>query len=277
MALLGAGAITAFGAGGCSGADFSSDSLGGGAGAGGEGAEPIAPPGDAGQGNAGRGNGGAPESVEPPGGGAGAESSMGGASSDPSAGGALSDPSAGGGDGGGGADMPSQPIVKASDNFELSAEGWTIVSNKPEHLATHSNSGGHPGGMISAVDDADKTWYFGAPARYLGNAKDLYGGVLRFDLKVTELTDAFSYIDVQLASGNLSLVYDCSPDPSTAWTTYEVPFAETGWKVDNLAGAAATKEQFQQVLANITALRIRGEYNTGEDTGMLDNVYLGTD
>jgi alkaline phosphatase D len=196
-------------------------------------------------------------------------------------GGAASNPSEPGGAAGdspGAGGTPVETIVKASDDFTQSAEGWTISSTKPERPATFSPTGGHRGGMISAVDDADETWFFAAPAKYLGDVSNLYGGMLRFDLKVTELTNPFSYTDVQLASGSLSLVYDCSPDPSTLWTSYEVPLTEAGWKVDHItSGAPATKEQFQQVLANLTTLRIRGEYNGGEDTGMLDNVYLGSD
>jgi hypothetical protein len=34
----------------------------------------------------------------------------------------------------------------------------------------------------------------------------------------------------------------------------------------------ATEEEFRQVLSNLEVLRIRGEFNTGADTGWLDNV-----
>jgi hypothetical protein len=44
--------------------------------------------------------------------------------------------------------------------------------------------------------------------------------------------------------------------------------------VSNLAGPVATDEQFSQVLSNLGALRIRAEYQTGADTGYLDNVSL---
>jgi hypothetical protein len=283
VGLLVAGVLTAISAAACSGENFSSES--GRGSAAGDGATPMAGRSSS---NGGEASGGARDDFDASGGAAGAASAEGGAA--PSAGGPAASGNGGGGasagsggasagqnPGGGTGGTPPQPIVKASDNFQLAAEGWTIVSTKPERIATHSSTGGHSGGMISGVDDASETWYFGAPAKYLGNASNLYGGVLRFDLKVTEITESFSYIDVQLASANLSLAYDCSPDPSTAWTTFEVPLTEEGWTVETLGGQAATKVQFEQVLANITALRIRGEYSVGDDTGMLDNVYLGTE
>jgi hypothetical protein len=74
----------------------------------------------------------------------------------------------------------------------------------------------------------------------------------------------------------VTLAYDCTPDPTyTKYTTYTVPLKETGWKVGTLSGAAATAAQFKQVLGKLTRLRIRGEFNTGADTGHLDNVYFG--
>jgi len=172
--------------------------------------------------------------------------------------------------------MPNVTIVKAKDDFESSAAGWIMTDDKGDHAVTYSQTGGHPGGMVSAVDNADHTWFFTAPAKYTGDASKLYGGVLRFDLKVTEITDGFNWNDVMIYSGDVVIVYDCSPDPSTAWTSYEVPLVEGNWKIGSLQGLAASKEQLKQVLANITRLQIRGEYNTGSDTGMLDNVYFGT-
>ncbi len=73
----------------------------------------------------------------------------------------------------------------------------------------------------------------------------------------------------------LTLVYDVPTNPTTSWKTYTVPLTVQGWHVTTFDGVAATQAQFTQVLSNLTRLRIRGEYNTGEDTGYLDNVYLG--
>jgi hypothetical protein len=44
--------------------------------------------------------------------------------------------------------------------------------------------------------------------------------------------------------------------------------------MNSLSGALATDQQIQQVLSSITSLRIRAEFQTGADTGHLDNVSL---
>jgi hypothetical protein len=168
------------------------------------------------------------------------------------------------------------PIVKARDDFNSSAAGWKIRSDNPDRAATYSPTGGFSGGgMISGVDDADHTWYFLAPDKYLGNASDLYGGVLSFDLKVTEITKPFSVTDVRLDTEGFWLAYNSSPDPNTSWTHYDVPLSEQYWTINGLNGPVASEDQFRQALANLKGLQIRGEYNTGSDTGMLDNVYFG--
>jgi hypothetical protein len=65
-----------------------------------------------------------------------------------------------------------------------------------------------------------------------------------------------------------------SPVPqSVAWTSYAVPLSEAGgWK--HVSGAAATAPQIHNVLGNLTALRIRGEFISGPDNGDLDNVVM---
>ena len=98
-----------------------------------------------------------------------------------------------------------------------------------------------------------------------------------FDLKAAATTgDFFAYADVELTSNLTTLAYDCTPNPTTSWHRYVVPLSEAGWKLTTLTGAAVTAAQFQAVLANLTRVRIRGEFSDGYDTGYLDNVYLGS-
>jgi len=140
----------------------------------------------------------------------------------------------------------------------------------------YSGVGGNPDGLISAIDDvAGGVWYFTAPAKYLGDNAAFYGKTLKFDLQVTAIVTPFASPDVELTGGAITLYFDCSPDPGTSWTSYVVPLTEAGWTTT--AAEPATLEQFQQVLSNSTQLRIRGEFNTGADTGKLDNVSFGGD
>jgi hypothetical protein len=267
-------AALVFGA--CSSHQFTADqSTGGDANDGGSSSGGAAGQTSGGTGNAGQA--GEPESE------AGASNAEGGAAG--AAIGAGGDSNAGSGSGGkpsGGSPnggSGGQPVIspfKAFDDFVASAEGWTVTGDvSAESPALYSGGGGNPDGSISWVDGGGSYWYFTAPAKYLGNDSAFYGGILRFDLKVTAITSLGEAPDVLLTSDTLTLAYDCTPDPTTSYTRYTVHLKETGWKVGTLSGAAATVAQFKQVLSKLTRLRIRGEFNVGSDTGHLDNVYLG--
>jgi len=210
--------------------------------------------------------------------GAGGDSNGGSPSGGSSSGGGPSGGRGGspsGGNGGNGGGSVISPF-KAFDDFVASAAGWTITGDvSAESPADYSGGGGNPDGSISWVDGGGSYWYFTAPAKYLGDDSAFYGGILRFDLKVTAITMLGDAPDVLLTSDTLTLAYDCTPEPTTSYTRYTVHLKETGWKVGTLSGAAATVAQFKQVLSKLTRLRIRGEFNVGSDTGHLDNVYLG--
>jgi hypothetical protein len=81
---------------------------------------------------------------------------------------------------------------------------------------------------------------------------------------------------LELTSNLTTLAYDCTPDPTSSWQSYVVPLSEAGWKMTTITGAAVTAAQFKSVLANLTRVRIRGEFTNAVDTGYLDNVYLGS-
>ena len=134
---------------------------------------------------------------------------------------------------------------------------------------------GNPGGCISAIDEVTGgVWYFTAPAKYLGDNSDVYGTFLTYDLKVTQITDYFEASDVIFEGAGISIWYDTEPIPGTEWTTYTVPLSETGWKTSG-SNVDVTQAEFKSVLENMTGFYIRGEFNTGADTGYLDNVRFG--
>lgn len=83
--------------------------------------------------------------------------------------------------------------------------------------------------------------------------------------------------DVVLRGAGLELVLDVGPAPALdLWSGYSVVLNETGgWRKGTLSGATPTASEFQAVLADLTALRIRGEYfagGVGTEVGSLDNV-----
>ncbi len=181
-------------------------------------------------------------------------------------------------------------VVPPSSGFDDSDDGWTVVGDAQTQTSKpdYNGMGGNPDGLISAKDDVTGgTWYFQAPAKYLGDQSPAYGGNLEFDLKTTDVSNPFDDYDVVLVGAGKVLAYDTPMNPTTAsWTSYRIGLTETsGWKEiasettawssDFASLPAPSAEDFKAVLADVTRLRIRGEFNDGADTGFLDNVKLG--
>ena len=166
--------------------------------------------------------------------------------------------------------------VNVESTFDTDAEGWTVLGDGagPTHVAT----GGNSGGFIQAVDQlAGAVWYWAAPAQFLGDQSSTYRGNLSFDLAQSATTNPFEADDVVLTGAGLRLVYDLPANPGLDWTSYRVPLlTASGWRVDSRTGATASEAQLQTVLASLTGLHIRGEYQNGSDTGRLDNVHLAS-
>lgn len=164
--------------------------------------------------------------------------------------------------------------------FDTDSSGWTAAGDATagvEYLPT----GGNPGGCVRVKDDAvGGVWFFVAGAQYHGDHSDTYGQMLRFDLRhVIGAASPFDSDDVILESGALRLAFDLPTNPPNNgdWASFSVQLSEAAaWKVGSITGPLATQAQIQSVLANITDFRIRGEYQSGDDVGYLDNVVFGT-
>ena len=161
--------------------------------------------------------------------------------------------------------------------FDTSDEGWRVIgdvqsgSSTPSYVAI----GGNPGGYISAKDDVlGGTWYWQAPATFLGNQSTNYQRNLHFELTQSDLSQPFEDKDIMLSGNGLMLTYNTAYNPTTTWTPYNVILSEVGW-TNNATGKPATAIEMQTVLQSVTMFRIRGEYRDGPDTGGLDNVVLG--
>jgi Laminin B (Domain IV)/PEP-CTERM motif len=166
--------------------------------------------------------------------------------------------------------------------FDTDAEGWNAVSlNASNAVVLTSNvtwnaTGGNPDGHLSRTDpQSGSTFYFNAPTQFLGDMSAAFGGTLTYDFRRTAGT-LFNAADVILVGGAspLTLVFDVAAQPTTNWTSFAVPFSAGQWRVGSLSGAFATPQQITEVLSALTALRIRGEYINGGETGRLDNVAL---
>lgn len=165
----------------------------------------------------------------------------------------------------------------ASSTFESDAQGWTALGDIAGPL-TWSALGGNPGGHVSIVDSVTGgTTYFVAPGAFLGNQSAALGSSLTFDLKQVfpGAANQFDASDVILIGGGFTLAFDLPTNPANgSWTSYAVPLTASAWHLTSLAGAAPTTGQFLSTLSGLTSLQIRAEYQTGADTGSLDNVFL---
>lgn len=165
----------------------------------------------------------------------------------------------------------------AMSDFSTNDEGWRLVGDSTTATPTYLSTGGNPGGFVRGFDQVvGGVWFWQAPTKFLGDDSAAYGHTLTYDLRMRGSGPLFDDSDVILSGAGLTLHLDTSPVPSdTSWTSYSVLLSETaGWKVGSFAGPLATQSEVLAVLSNLTSLRIRGEFITGDDNGDLDNVVL---
>jgi len=195
-----------------------------------------------------------------------------------------------------GAAVVAPAAQAASSTFDGGAEGWQLVDVSGGGTYTdvqpgypvpvmYAAAGGNPGGFISATDPSGLTFFFAAPAQFLGDQSALYGGSLKYDIKVEAVGDPWTGDpDVVLISNAGVLVYDfgtsAANNPGTSFAARTIPWTESGWRVSSINGAAVTEQQFRQVTSSLTGLLIAGEFvaSTGGpesfETASLDNVML---
>lgn len=164
--------------------------------------------------------------------------------------------------------------------FDTGTEGWRVfgdaqgASAEPTWIAT----GGNPGGYLQATDNVSGgVWFWDAPAAFLGNQAGALGQTLSFDLAQSSLSSPFDADDIVLVGDGRTLAYDTPNNPGTDWTSYIIALVADGsWRVGSRNGVAATEAELLGTLGALNALRIRGEFRSGADTGRLDNVVLAT-
>jgi hypothetical protein len=160
------------------------------------------------------------------------------------------------------------PAIVSS--FDTGVDGWSIEGDVAQF--EWQPTGGNPGGYIYWVDQATGAdSYYVASSAYLGDQSSFYGGTLSYDIEDTG-SDYAGVPDITLTGDGLTLDYTVG-QAGTTWTHYAVPLTAAGWTVSD-TGAAATAQQMQQVLGDLTDLTIRAEYVDGNETGGLDNVVL---
>jgi|GEM_PF-2755189 len=159
--------------------------------------------------------------------------------------------------------------------------GWQLFGDATTSEAQVVSTGGNPGAYLEGVDTATGgIWYFDAPESFLGDQSAFAGGSLAYDLTQSP-AGSLVRDDIVLVGGGTTLTYryDSSADfpaLTPAWSEYEIPLdTSAGWRIGTSGSygsrTPATSTQIAAVLGDLTALRIRGEFVNGNDTGGLDN------
>jgi predicted ribosomally synthesized peptide with SipW-like signal peptide len=182
-----------------------------------------------------------------------------------------------GGDSGSGDGGSQQPAPPQTDFEDEDDAGWQLFGDATTADAQVVSSGGNPGAYLEGVDTATGgIWYFDAPASFLGDQSAFAGGSLAYDLQQSP-DGTLVRDDIVLEGAGTTLVYRYDsvadfPDVTPDWSEYDIPLdPSAGWTVGSSSGPAATSTEIASVLGDLTALRIRGEFVNGNDTGGLDN------
>jgi len=170
----------------------------------------------------------------------------------------------------------AEPVVLAESTFDANADGWTVF-NDGSAPAYYASGGVGNSGYIRSTDQGQGTyWYWNAPAKFLGNLSTAYNGSLSFYLFQSSTSSQRDQDDIILIGGGITLVYNTSYNPGTNWTYYSISLHETSGWFNKANGLLATQAEMQAVLGSLQALRIRGEYRYGADSGGIDSVILTT-
>ena len=144
--------------------------------------------------------------------------------------------------------------------FDSSDEGWKVIV-LPDYgpysaisfgplSPTFSPSGGNPGGYILSADPQgiDGTFYFEAPAPFLGDRSSSYGLRISYDVKTSGGGQEWKDADMVLVGRNgVILVIATAFSPTTDWRKQAVVLHESaGWRIGALNGPIPSRTQFMR-------------------------------
>lgn len=171
----------------------------------------------------------------------------------------------------------------ATSTFDTDDEGWLVqdidqVTFAP--VATYpviwSSTGGNPGGHIAGSDPSAFAFMFAAPAKFLGDQSDSFS--LSFDLANDSSSPDTGFVTLVLRTSGEFLVFESTEVPSSTFSTFVIPIGPgPGWswfEDGHINGRPAVAADFDLIMADLTALLIRGDWSGETDTSLLDNVLL---
>ncbi|MBC8173696.1 MAG: T9SS type A sorting domain-containing protein [Chitinophagales bacterium] len=170
--------------------------------------------------------------------------------------------------------------AQITNNFSSDTESWLSICDGTgtAPAITYHATHGNPTGCIFGTDvpGGSGVWYFSAPSTYSGDLTDSYAWFLKFDIKQNAPGGAFNDEDVIIVkTDGTRIVYDCTSNPGSTYSSYSVQLKETGWRHNTIAGAAVSYATMQDYLGNVKNIYIRGDYSSSNsETAWLDNVKL---
>jgi hypothetical protein len=177
---------------------------------------------------------------------------------------------------------------KNGGGFTEGNDGWTTKNQDDTTDATTEiqrlvYEGFH---YLSARDvNGEKEWGWHAPEKYHGDHSDLFGRLLMYSLWASRAGNGpATEWYVRLNGGGQTIFVDGSrlhaPVPGES-TEYSVRLDTSGgwqrWSADGGILGPATDEDIKRVLANVTDLRLKGEFYTAGAEGHLHWVIFGAD
>lgn len=183
-----------------------------------------------------------------------------------------------------------QPIVIiAESHFDdtnsldlaIRSDGWRGINDANGSETRTFNLGGATTNSIGYISVSEtvgdgKTLFFAAPAKFLGDKRAAYNGLLRLAHKqdaTSQQTGGANF--VLLGSSNVLLSFSLRGTPATSWSFHEIPLNENAGWINVTSNRFATKEDFVTVLKSVTRLWIKAEFSTqNADRSDLDDVEL---
>jgi alkaline phosphatase D len=169
------------------------------------------------------------------------------------------------------------PSVNASlsSTFDSGDEGWGVWASDPLDVTNFqwNNTGGNPGGYISAIDgEQAATWWFQSPSVWAGDWTQYIGGSIEWDILLMSAPNLVYF-------ENSEIIIDASDTGNYLLGEVDINPILNQWvhfSIDLIPGnfTQAGTRDFNDIIANVDSILIRGEFITGSDSEGLDNVFV---
>ncbi|MBN3289544.1 LAMC1 protein, partial [Polypterus senegalus] len=161
-------------------------------------------------------------------------------------------------------------VYKITSTFDIDAEGWRAEQRDGSEVLVQWSTSRE----ISLKSDDYTPIYFIAPDKFLGNHELSYGQNITFSFRVERIDTRLSAEDVVLEGAGLHvavpLIAQGNSYPNENKQTYVFRLHDV---TDYPWRPSLNHSDFQKLLHNLTAIKIRGTYS-GKSAGFLDDVTL---